>query len=81
MGRMEQVITEAYRQWFLSKCAEYGVDGRDLLEKKAQAIDRDRVFGDAAKYYSLENPKGRDIEHVKGVLRNALRLKGDLNDL
>ena len=45
-------------------------------------MDRERVFGDAAKYYSLENPKGRDIEHVKGVLRNAMRLKGKrLNDL
>ena len=43
--------------------------------------DRDRIFSDAAEYYTPKSPNGRDIEHVKGVLRNALRLKSDLNDL
>ena len=56
-----------YEQGFMNKCAEYGVDGRVLLEKLA--VGTPRISGAAGTYYEGDPSK------AKATLNDVMRQK------
>lgn len=57
-----------YEQGFLTKCAEYGIDGRELLEKQA-------LIGGLTGYYTQRDDKNAPNASVggrRGAARGAL---------
>ena len=54
-----------YEKWFLTKCAEYGIDGRELLDK----MDKNNI----------RDENGRELLRVKRQIDKEKKDKGQIN--